>query len=243
MTPLPDDPLEIFLLGEVELDAVLGLQRRLAYDVGEGGGGALVLCEHRQVITVGRSGSRAHVRLDDDALRDQGLKVRWVNRGGGCIYHQPGQIVAYLVLPLHRRGLELGGYVAALHEVLVNVLAEFDLKAQTVTDAPGVFLGHARVGSVAIAVNRWIASYGLTLNVGTYLAPFDLLEEPGSAGWPLRQTSMEAQRQRQAPMAKVRESLIRQIEARFGLVRHHVYTDHPLVRPKAPLHVYSTSAG
>ena len=57
MTPLPDDPREIFLLGEIDLDDALALQRRLAYDVGEGRGGAMILCEHRPVITVGRSGS------------------------------------------------------------------------------------------------------------------------------------------------------------------------------------------
>ena len=44
---------------------------------------------------------------------------------------------------------------------------------------PGVFLGHARVASVGVAVNRWIAYHGLTLNVGPFLEPFELLDEPG----------------------------------------------------------------
>ena len=65
----------------------------------------------------------------------------------------------------------------------------------------------------------------------------------GLEGRPLRQTSMEAQRQRSAPMAKVREALIRAVEARFALERHHVYTDHPLARPKARPHAYVSSLG
>ncbi len=243
MSPLPSESLEIYLLGRVPLDQILSLQRRLAYDMGDHGGGALILCEHPPVITVGRSGSRLHINADDDELRDLGLSMRWVNRGGGCLLHLPGQLAAYLIFPLQRRNLDLGRYVKLLHAVLLDVLAEFDLKGKLYPEVPGAFVGYSRVGSVAISVNRWIATYGLTLNVGSYLTPFDLVREPGINGWPLKQTSLEAQRQRIAPMAKVREAMIRHIEARFDLERHHVYTDHPLVRPKAQTHVYSTSLG
>jgi lipoyl(octanoyl) transferase len=96
---------------------------------------------------------------------------------------------------------------------------------------------------LGIAVTRWIAYFGFTLNVGTYLDEFDILEEPGAAGDFLRQTSMEAVRQRPAPMARVRETLVRNLESQFGLERHHVYTDHPMIRRKAPLHVYAQSLG
>jgi lipoyl(octanoyl) transferase len=108
--------------------------------------------------------------------------------------------------------MDLRQYVDGLHDVLIGVLAEFDLTGRRKPGVPGVFLGNSRVGSVAVAVNRWISSHGITLNVGTYLSPFDLLDEPGFEGWPLRQTSMEAQRQRPAPMPKVREALIRHRE-------------------------------
>ncbi len=239
----PTDPLEIFLLGEVPWEDVQALQRRLVYDLGERGGGALVLCEHPPVVSVGRSGSRGHVRADDDQLRDLRLSLRWVNRGGGCLLHLPGQLCGYLVLPLESRGLSLGAYLDGLHRVLIETLAEFDLEGRTRTDLPGVFLGHRRVGTVAVAVSRGIAYHGITLNVGPYLGPFDLLEEPGINGWLLRQTSMEAQRQRAAPMSKVREALIRHLEATFGLERHHLYTDHPLVRPKSRPHAYVASLG
>ncbi len=242
-SPSPADPLEIYLLGVVPLDDILKLQRRLVYDLGETRGGALILCEHPPSISVGRSGSRAHIQADDEELREIGLTMRWVNRGGGCVVHLPGQLSAYLVMPLQPRGLNLGRYVETLHAVLIDVLAEFDLHARTWPDQPGVFLNYARVGSVGVAVNRWIASYGMTLNVGPFLGPFEILKEPGIARYSLRQTSMEAQRQRAAPMAKVRESLIRHIELRFHLERHHLYTDHPLVRAKARPHVYVPSAG
>lgn len=248
MDRLPDSPpLEIYLLGTVSFEEIQQLQRRLVYDLGEGerGGGALILCEHPPTISVGRSGSRAHIQADDDELRARGIRVRWVNRGGGCVLHLPGQLSGYFALPLGDSGLDLTRYLDGLHRVVIEVLAEFDLKGSTRPDAPGVFLDNARVASIGVAVNRWIAYHGFTLNVSTFLEPFELLREPGEmrAGLPMRQTSMESRRQRPAPMAKVREAVIRRVEAVFGLERHHLYTHHPLIRRKVGTHDYAPSLG
>jgi lipoyl(octanoyl) transferase len=239
--PLSRPPLEVYLLGTVDFDEVQTLQRRLVYDLGEKPGAALILCEHPSVISVGRSGSRAHIRADDDELKARGLLVRWVNRGGGCVLHVPGQLVGYVLLSLPAFGLDLKRYVEGLHRLLIRVLDEFDLAGTTRPDHPGVFLGPgvARVATVGVAVGRWVASHGFSLNVGPYLDPFRVLEEPGGVG--LRATSMEAWRQRPAPMAKVRESVIRHMELVFGVERHHVYTSHPLIRRKPSVHVFATS--
>jgi len=245
MTPPPlPPPLEIYMLGLVDFEDAQRLQRRLVYDLGECGGSALVLCEHPPTISVGRSGSRAHIAPDDEALRSHGVKVHWVNRGGGCVLHLPGQLAAYFALPLGPPGPDLKHYLDGLQNAVVGVLDEFELKGTTRPDVPGVFLGHARVASVGVAVNRWIAYHGLTLNVGPYLEPFDqMLDEPGIGLYPLRQTSMESRRQRLTPMPKVREALIRRLESEFGLERHHVYTHHPLIRRKVPAHAYASSPG
>jgi lipoyl(octanoyl) transferase len=247
MTPTPEPPpLEVYLLGLVDFEDVQRLQRRLVYDLGEHGsaGGALILCEHPPTISVGRSGSRRHIAPDDDALRALGVNVHWVNRGGGCVLHLPGQLAAYAALSLGRLGLDLKKYLDGLHATVLDVLDEFDLKGTTRADLPGVFLGNARVASVGVAVNRWVAYHGLTLNVGPFLEPFEmLLDEPGVNGHPLRQTSMESRRQRPVSASKVRETLIRRFEATFGLGRCHVYTHHPLIRRKVHAHAYAPSPG
>jgi lipoyl(octanoyl) transferase len=237
-------PLEVYLLGAVDFDEVQTLQRRLVYDLGERPGAALILCEHPPTISVGRSGSRAHIAADDDELRSMDLPVRWVNRGGGCTLHLPGQLVGYLMLSLPAFGFDLKRYVDGLHRLLIDVLAEFDLTGSTRPGVPGVFLGTgaSRVATVGVAVGRWIASHGFTLNVGAYLGPFRLIEEPAAPGLPaVRVTSMEAWRQRPTPMPKVREAVIRRAEAAFGVERHHLYTSHPLIRRKASVHVFAPS--
>ena len=251
MNPPAHPPtLEVYLLGQVDFDDIQQLQRRLVYDLGDreqAGGGALILCEHPPTISVGRSGSRAYIAADDEELRSRGIQVRWVNRGGGCVLHLPGQLVGSLVYPLARPAMDVQGLVDGLHQVLIRVLAEFDLAGTTHEGEPGVFLGPSRVGTVGVAVNRWIGYHGFTLNVSTFLEPFDLIDESKSPTHrdrvAHRQTSMESWRQRPAPMAKVREALIRQVEAVFGLERHHLYTHHPLIRPKVGTHVYAPSLG
>lgn len=239
-----DAPLEVYLLGLVDFEDAQLLQQRLVYDLGEGGSaGALILCEHPPTISVGRGGSRAHIAADDEELRARGIPVRWVNRGGGCVLHLPGQLAAYFAMPLRDRGLDLHQYLDRLHGVLLGLLAEFDLRGTTHPGYPGVFVAGARVATVGVAVKRWTAYHGLTVNVGAYLEPFRLIDEPGPGSVPLRQTSLEAQRQRPAPMHRVREALIDQLGRAFGLTRHHLYTDHPLIRRKARANVYAESLG
>ena len=230
-------PMRVYLLGTVEFADMQRLQRRLVYDLGEQPGAAVVLCEHPPTLTIGRSGSRARIRLDDQELRDRGLPVHWVNRGGGCQLHVPGQLAAYVVINLRERDLLLNQHVEALHQSLLAVISEFDLKGHRRPGCSGVFLDRARVASVGVAVNRWIAYHGLTLNVGPYLGPFhEVIEEIGPDGAPIRQTSLEARRQRPAPMARARETLLRQLAQAYGLVTSHVYTTHPMIRPKVRPH-------
>ena len=243
MNPSPDPPpLEVFLLGMVDFQEVQLLQRRIVYDLGERGGASLLLCEHPPTMSVGRSGSRAHIIPDDLTLRTIGIRTHWVNRGGGCVLHLPGQLAAYVTMPLLPHNLTVCGYVERLYQAIQGVLDEFELCGKTRPDLPGIFLGKARVATVGVAVNRWIAYHGLTINVGPYLPLFDILDEDGVDG-PLRQTSIESWKHRSIPMARVRESLMRHLEKALGLKRHHLYTSHPLIRRKVVSHAYAPSPG
>ena len=108
------------MLGLVDFSEVQQLQRRIVYELGEQGGAVLILCEHPPTISVGRSGSRAHIGPDDEMLQAMGIKVHWVNRGGGCVLHLPGQLAAYFALPLDTFGLNLQGYLDRLHSTIMH---------------------------------------------------------------------------------------------------------------------------
>jgi lipoyl(octanoyl) transferase len=233
------------MLGLVDFAELQLLQRRIVYELGEGQGrcAALILCEHPPTISIGRAGSRAHIVADDEMLRGMGIRAFYVNRGGGCILHLPGQLAAYLVMPLAARGLSVQGYLDRLQAAILGVLSEFDLSGAARCELPGIFSGTARIATIGIAVNRWIAYHGVTLNVGPFLELFELLDEPGIGRSPLRQTSMESRRQRATPMSKVREAMIRNVQEAFGMERHHLYTQHPQVRHKVLTHAYAPSPG
>jgi lipoyl(octanoyl) transferase len=244
MRPTPQLPtLEVYMLGLVDFLEVQQLQRRIVYELGEQGGAVLILCEHPPTISVGRSGSRLHIAADDESLFSMGIRVHWVNRGGGCTLHLPGQLAAYLALPLDSFELTLQDYLDRLHLTILRVLAEFDLSGRVRPEFPGVFSGPARIATVGVAVNRWIAYHGLTLDVGPYLGLYDVLEEPGIASAPMRYTSMESRRQRHTSMSKVKEAVVRCLEEVFGLEQHHIYTCHPLIRQKVFSHVFAPASG
>ena len=93
--------LQVYLLGTVDFEAALVVQKRLAYHVaGDASGAALILCEHFPLITIGRQGSRSHILCEPDEIRTRQWRIRWVNRGGGCLLHLPGQLAIYPILPL-----------------------------------------------------------------------------------------------------------------------------------------------
>ena len=237
-------PLDVYLLGLVDFEDYLLLQRRLVYERGEQGGGVLVLCEHPSTISVGRSGSRRHILADDLQLKEAGIPMRWVCRGGGLNFHLPGQLAVNLILPLDGLGLDLQAYLDRLEGAALGLLDEFDLRGETHPDASGVFLGYSRVAAVGVAVHRWISSFGLTLNVGFDTEPLDLvLDEPGPGGFRLRQTTMEARRQRPTPMAKVREAVVRHVESALELSPGHLFTTHPLLRREVRARAFVPSLG
>jgi lipoyl(octanoyl) transferase len=236
-------PLEVYLLGAVDFAEMQLLQRRLVFEHGEQDGATLVLCEHPPTLSVGRAGSRAHIVPDEVELTGRGIRTYWVNRGGGCILHLPGQLAGYLVAPIGGAPATAMDHVRRLQEVLLGVLDEFDLPGEVHHDPPGIFLGRARVATIGVAISRGIAYHGFTLNVGPFLDLFGVLVEPGSGGSILRQTSMESRRQRPTPMSRVREAIVRRTELAFDLDRHHLYTHHPRLKRKVLTHAYAPSPG
>ena len=179
MKPSPESPpLEIYLLGVVDFQEVQALQRRLVYDVEESEPPRWCFASTRRRSAWDAPAAGSTSCPTTKTLRGLGIKVHWVNRGGGCVLHLPGQLAAYLAMPLQRAVLP-SDLCRRLHRVILEVLDEFDLHGTVRADLPGVFLGQARVASVGVAVSRWIAYHGFTLNVGPYLDLFDILDEPG----------------------------------------------------------------
>jgi lipoyl(octanoyl) transferase len=219
--------LEVYLLGLVDFDAALYLQERLSRDIAEQADarGALLICEHPPLITVGREGSRAEIRCDPEQLAAREIDVRWVNRGGRSIIHVPGQLVAYPILPLATRGLGLAVYREKLEQALLDMCGELRVRAWQEANAAGVVCRGGQLAHVGVTVRSWISSQGLFVNINPNM---DFLRLVRTEDW--RSTSLTAQRGSTISMSAVRESLIRLLAARLEYDRYHLYTGHPLLR-------------
>jgi lipoyl(octanoyl) transferase len=233
--------LEVYLLGLLDYEDALRLQRRFVYEVSGAHGelGALILCEHPPTISVGRQGSRAHIECDDEELACRNIRVRWVNRGGGCNLHVPGQLVAYPILPFQPGKSAIRDYVGRLETSLLGVLDEFGVRASRRPGHSGLWTPAGQIAALGIAVSRWVTYHGMTLNVAGVRDPYRILHPTGNG--PLRVTTIEAERQRPAPMSRVRESLIRHFTAVFELDRFHLYSHHPTLTRQEPAHAYARS--
>ncbi len=220
--------LEVRLLGTVDFESAQFLQDRCVYDISGRTDrfGSLFLCEHPPLITVGRTGSRAHILLEQKELATRGLQVRWLNRGGGCLVHAPGQLAIYPVIPLQRLGLSLCDYRAALIGSVLDLCGELEIAAWPVERNCGVAGRGGAFAFVGAAVKRWIAYQGLFVNVNPLLQTQRLVSIGGNN---LRPTSLEAVRGRTIAMSAVRESLIRNLTRRLGYAEYQIFTGHPLL--------------
>lgn len=221
--------LEVRLLGTVDFESALWLQERLVDDVAgrNDATGGLLLCEHPPILTIGREGSRAHLLASPEELTARQLEIRWLNRGGGCLVHVPGQLAVYPIVPLDRLGIGLAEYRCRLEESVLDVCRELRVPAHRRCDEPGVWCRYGQVAHVGVAVKSWVAYHGMFLNVSPALQWLRLVQSNDHGN---RVSSLSAARRRPVPMHQVRESVIRHLAVRLGYQRHHVYTGHPLLR-------------
>ncbi|MFO8156515.1 MAG: lipoyl(octanoyl) transferase LipB [Pseudomonadota bacterium] len=131
------------------------------------------LVEHPPTYTLGRNADRSH-------LLDPGVTaVVAIDRGGQVTYHGPGQVVLYTLVDLRRRGLGVRALVDALEEAVRDLLAAHGLAGTTRRDAPGVYVGDAKIAALGLRIRHGRAYHGLALNVAMDLAPFDRINPCG----------------------------------------------------------------
>jgi len=232
--------LRAYLLGAIEWETALALQRRLVYEIGaDRNTGALVLCEHPPLITVGRHGSRSHLLCGDSELAARRLRLRWVNRGGGCLLHAPGQLAIYLMLPLDRLQMGVRAYVDALHQVLAETLGAFHVGSRPVPRKNAVWVGDRPIAAVGVAIRDWISYHGAFLNINPDLEAFKLVRW-GSLSCP-PMTSLERERRGPVRPGLVREQLLECLSSCLGFDRISLFTEHPTLRRRAVANVLAAS--
>jgi lipoyl(octanoyl) transferase len=133
--------------------------------------------EHPPVYTTGVAAKPEHLpRIDN------GIPVIKTDRGGQITYHGPGQIVIYTLLDLRRRNLGVRALVRRLERAVIELLSAYGIDANAREDAPGVYVGGAKVAALGLRVRNGCCYHGLSLNVDMDLTPFGAIDPCGYPG-------------------------------------------------------------
>lgn len=152
-------------------DAVAAMEARVR-SIREQGADELVwLVEHPPLYTAGTSAAPGEL------LDPERFPTYQTGRGGRWTYHGPGQRVAYVMLDLQRRGVDLRDHVCRLESWAIRTLASFGIKGERRQGRVGIWVvgddgSEAKIGAVGVRVRRWVTYHGIALNVAPDLTHF-----------------------------------------------------------------------
>lgn len=136
----------------------------------------LVICEHKPVFTLGKSGSEDHLKWQGQELEDRGVDFYKINRGGDITHHGPGQLVIYPIFDLDQFFRDVHLYVRNLEEVIIRLMSNYDIQADRIRDYTGVWIKgqpNRKICAIGVHLSRWVSMHGLALNVNNDLSYFD----------------------------------------------------------------------
>ncbi len=163
-------------LGRIDYPAVFAAMQEFTATRGDDTADEIWLCEHPPVFTQGLSGKPEHL------LKDIGIVVVQIDRGGQITYHGPGQVVAYLLLDLRRRQITVRGLVQRIEQAVINLLAGYGVSAARRDGAPGVYVGEAKIAALGLRIKHGCSYHGVSLNVDMDLRPYDAINPCGYEG-------------------------------------------------------------
>ena len=160
-------------LGRIDYASALEIQQQLAASRKLGTvADHLLLLEHPHVITLGRNGHLENLLAGDDILERAGIAFFPTDRGGDVTYHGPGQMVGYPILDLRDWKRDVGAYVRALEQAIIDTLADYGIEAGRIPKLTGVWVGERKIAAIGVHLSRWVTSHGFALNVSTDLELF-----------------------------------------------------------------------
>ncbi len=169
-------PLKVRRLGRQPYAATWEAMSQFTNNRGPDTADELWLLEHDPVFTQGQAGKAEHV------LAPGNIPVVQVDRGGQVTYHGPGQIVGYPLIDLRRAGVSVRELVNKIEQSLIDTLAHWNIGAERLEGAPGVYVAGAKVAALGLRVRRGCSFHGLAFNVNMDLEPYHRINPCGYKG-------------------------------------------------------------
>lgn len=189
-------------LGRVEYQTGLQIQNKRLESCLNHGVETVILLEHEPVYTIGRLPDKSSLRNADRLP----YPVFETNRGGQATYHGPGQLVGYPILDLRHRDRDVHHYLRGLERLLIDLLADFGIRAVSVEGKTGVWIEDRKIASIGVGVRKWVTMHGFALNVASDLRGFENITPCGISG--VRMTSISSELETEISLETVREKLV-----------------------------------
>jgi len=170
--------LRVARCGRVPYEIALAWQEALVARRLDGGPDVLLVLEHPPVYTLGRGADARFL----GAAAEGDIPVVRVGRGGQVTYHGPGQLVGYPIVGLRDLRPDVRWYVRGLEEVLISALADLGIAAERRPGLTGVWVGPRKIGSIGVAIRRWVTWHGFALNVAPDVSGFAAITPCGIDG-------------------------------------------------------------
>ncbi|MFO7612900.1 MAG: lipoyl(octanoyl) transferase LipB [Clostridia bacterium] len=186
--------------------------RRIENTIGD----TLLLVEHKPVLTMGRRGSNENVVATDLMLRENGIDIHWVERGGDVTYHGPGQLVVYPIFNLTGYGRDIHRFVDNLQNAIIRVLDEgFGIKAKKEDGThTGVYVDDNKIAAIGLAIRKWVSMHGFAFNINTDLSHFRWIVPCGLSDRGV--TSIKELTGREADFGHVKNMVVAAMEDIYG---------------------------
>ena len=181
----------------------------------------LLFVEHPPVYTLGKSGKREHVLIDEQEMQERQIAFFQTNRGGDITYHGPGQLVGYPIFDLEQFYRDIGRYLRELEQVIILTLQDYGLKGERSSGETGVWLdpgipGRARkICAMGVRCSRWITMHGFALNISNDLSYFNHIIPCGIPDKSV--TSLQKELGTTLTVKEVKENVLQKFKQVFGV--------------------------
>lgn len=173
----------------------------------------VLFLEHTPVVTLGRRGRDACLRLNPEEYAARGIELHQASRGGDVTWHGPGQLVMYPIIRLGEKEADAHGYLYNLEEIAIRTAAAFGVKAYRRKGKSGAWTDAGKMAAIGFHLKRWVTSHGMSFNVNPAMSGFSTIVPCGLAGEPV--ASLQQVLAQQCPdVPAVRTVMLREFAAR-----------------------------
>ncbi len=180
----------------------------------------LLVCEHPNVYTLGKSAETHNLLLNKAELVEKKISVYNIERGGDITYHGPGQLVVYPIFDIDSLKLGVKEFVYKIEECIISTLLEYNIVSERIDGRIGIWIekgtiNERKIAAIGIKCSRYITMHGLALNVNTDLKLFNHIIPCGIKDKEV--TSVQKEINRSIDIVEIKNILISKFSTIFEL--------------------------